>query len=126
MPITTRDYPRIITLGHPERLQALDDRRRAKNVEEALRTIAQLYNEKAADFNKRTNEHQTEHDSIRSVLSLVEHTVGPLAEEAVKQRPRSSRLIDLIVYRLYDLTENEIAVVERHTDMDTGARGAEQ
>jgi hypothetical protein len=38
----------------------------------------------------------------------------------------TNRLINLIVYRLYGLTEEEIAIVEGHTGADTGARGAEQ
>jgi hypothetical protein len=60
-------------LDHPERLQALDEWRQATGVEEAFHQIAHLYNEKAAHFNKRTNEHQTEHDFIRPVLNLLWH-----------------------------------------------------
>jgi hypothetical protein len=58
-------------LDHPERLHALDEWRQATGVEEAFRRIAHLYSDKAAHFNKRINEHQTEHDFIRPVLNLL-------------------------------------------------------
>ena len=56
-------------LDHLERLQALDEWRQATGIDEAFRKIAHLYSDKAAHFNKRINEHQTEHDVIRPVLT---------------------------------------------------------
>jgi hypothetical protein len=38
----------------------------------------------------------------------------------------TDRLIDLIVYRLYGLTEEEIAIVEGHANADTVTLGAEE
>jgi hypothetical protein len=38
----------------------------------------------------------------------------------------TDRLIDLIVYRLYGLTEEEIAIVEGHASADTERMDAEQ
>ncbi len=58
-------------LDHPERLQALDEWRQATGIEEAFRKIAHLYSDKAVHFNRRTNEHQTEHEFIRPVLNLL-------------------------------------------------------
>lgn len=58
-------------LNNPDRLQALDECRQARGVEDAFRTIAHLYRDKAAHFHKRTNESQTEHDFIQPVLSLL-------------------------------------------------------
>jgi hypothetical protein len=58
-------------LDHPERLQALDEWRQATGIEEAFRKIAHLYSDNAVHFNKRTNEHQTEHDFIRPMLNLL-------------------------------------------------------
>jgi hypothetical protein len=77
------------------------------------------------------------------VDSIVEHTVGPLAavQDAIEREFNESiaklsplkveiaatdRLIDLIIYRLYGLTEEEIAIVEGHASADTGTMGAEE
>jgi hypothetical protein len=58
-------------LDHPERLQTLDAWRQATGVEEALRKMTQLYSDRAAHFNRRINEYQTEHDFIQPVLNLL-------------------------------------------------------
>jgi hypothetical protein len=58
-------------LDHPERLQALDEWRQATGIEAAFGKITHLYSDNVVHFNRRTNEHQTEHDFIRPVLNLL-------------------------------------------------------
>jgi hypothetical protein len=49
----------------------LDQWKQATGIEAAFGKIAHLYSDNAVHFNKRTNEHQTEHDFIRPVLNLL-------------------------------------------------------
>src|SRR3972149_12076758 len=58
-------------LNDPARLRDMDEWKNISGLNDAFEQIYRLYNQRAARFNKRTNEAQTENYFIRPILNLL-------------------------------------------------------